>query len=98
MRQALILAALAPAVLASSQAHPPREIAPDLPRPPFLISENVVARGQLTSVVEPPKNRSTQHSARHVLQTRSEASLGQTPWIGMAVGLTCTALAAVMLG
>ncbi|KAF3384420.1 hypothetical protein F1880_002896 [Penicillium rolfsii] len=36
--------------------------------------------------------------ARHVLLARSEGSLGQTPWIGMAIGLTCTALAAVMLG
>lgn len=35
---------------------------------------------------------------RHILQARSEGSLGQTPWIGMAIGLTCTALAAVMLG
>ncbi|RMJ21751.1 hypothetical protein PHISP_07381 [Aspergillus sp. HF37] len=31
-------------------------------------------------------------------QVRSEGSLGQTPWIGMAIGLTCTTLAAVMLG
>jgi hypothetical protein len=37
-------------------------------------------------------------TARHVLQARSEGSLGQTPWIGMAIGLTFTALAAVMLG
>ncbi|ODM19556.1 hypothetical protein SI65_04541 [Aspergillus cristatus] len=32
------------------------------------------------------------------LQARSEGTLGQSPWIGMAIGLTCTALAAVMLG
>ncbi|KAL2856986.1 hypothetical protein BJX68DRAFT_263512 [Aspergillus pseudodeflectus] len=32
------------------------------------------------------------------LTKRSEGTLGQTPWIGMAIGLTCTALAAVMLG
>jgi hypothetical protein len=37
-------------------------------------------------------------AARHVVQARSEGSLGQTPWIGMAIGLTFTALAAVMLG
>jgi hypothetical protein len=36
--------------------------------------------------------------ARGPLKARSEGTLGQTPWIGMAVGLTCTALAAVMLG
>ncbi|KAJ5558978.1 hypothetical protein N7461_002950 [Penicillium sp. DV-2018c] len=35
---------------------------------------------------------------RHVLQARSEGSLGQTPWIGMAIGLTFTALTAAMLG
>ncbi|KAL1863556.1 hypothetical protein Plec18167_000650 [Paecilomyces lecythidis] len=28
----------------------------------------------------------------------SEGTLGQTPWIGMALGLTATALAAIMLG
>ncbi|KKK14927.1 hypothetical protein ARAM_004803 [Aspergillus rambellii] len=32
------------------------------------------------------------------LRARSEGTLGQTPWIGMAIGLTCTTLAAVMLG
>ena len=37
-------------------------------------------------------------AARYVLRARSEGSLGQTPWIGMAIGLTFTALAAVMLG
>ncbi|KAJ5811595.1 hypothetical protein N7474_007896 [Penicillium riverlandense] len=37
-------------------------------------------------------------ASRHLLQARSEGTLGQTPWIGMAIGLTFTALAAVMLG
>lgn len=32
------------------------------------------------------------------MQARSEGTLGQSPWIGMAIGLTCTAFAAVMLG
>ncbi|KAL4760598.1 uncharacterized protein BDW70DRAFT_150722 [Aspergillus foveolatus] len=32
------------------------------------------------------------------LTKRSEGTLGQTPWIGMAIGLTCTTMAAVMLG
>ncbi|PLN77061.1 hypothetical protein BDW42DRAFT_177612 [Aspergillus taichungensis] len=36
--------------------------------------------------------------ATNSLRARSEGTLGQTPWIGMAIGLTCTALAAVMLG
>jgi len=29
---------------------------------------------------------------------RSEGTLGQAPWYGMALGLMCTTLAAVMLG
>ncbi|CAL5873316.1 uncharacterized protein PFLUO_LOCUS7587 [Penicillium psychrofluorescens] len=37
-------------------------------------------------------------ASHHLLQARSEGTLGQTPWIGMAIGLTFTALAAVMLG
>jgi hypothetical protein len=32
------------------------------------------------------------------LNARSEGTLGQTPWIGMAVGLACTTFAAIMLG
>jgi len=32
------------------------------------------------------------------LKARSEGTFGQTPWIGMAVGLICTGVAAVMLG
>jgi hypothetical protein len=96
MRPALLLAALAPAVLASPQS---RDLSPDLAHSPVaLIPEHIVAREQLALLVEPEETRSTQHGARHVLEARSEGSLGQTPWIGMAIGLTCTALAAVMLG
>lgn len=32
------------------------------------------------------------------LKARSEGALGQAPWYGMAFGLACTTLAAVMLG
>lgn len=32
------------------------------------------------------------------LKARNEGSLGRAPWYGMAFGLTCTTLAAVMLG
>ncbi|KAJ5670362.1 uncharacterized protein N7477_005725 [Penicillium maclennaniae] len=100
MRPAYLLAALAPVVLAG-QAQP-RDYSPDLDlhlarAPVDLISEHIVARESFPGV-ESEDNRSTQHAARHVLQARSEGSLGQTPWIGMAIGLTCTALAAVMLG
>jgi hypothetical protein len=100
MRPAYFLAAFAPVALAA-QAQP-RDSFPDhnlhLAREPVaLIPEHIIARDQL-SVLEPKDNRSTQHSGQNVLQARSEGSLGQTPWIGMAIGLTCTALAAVMLG
>ncbi|KAI9930384.1 hypothetical protein ASPWEDRAFT_26915 [Aspergillus wentii DTO 134E9] len=40
----------------------------------------------------------TKSTTTKALRVRSEGTLGQTPWIGMAIGLTCTALAAVMLG
>ncbi|KAJ5123300.1 hypothetical protein N7448_009397 [Penicillium atrosanguineum] len=100
MRPAYLLAALAPVALAG-QAHP-RDFSPDLDlhlarNPVALIPEHIIAREPFP-VVESGHNRSTQHSARNVLQARSEGSLGQTPWIGMAIGLTCTAAAAVMLG
>lgn len=36
--------------------------------------------------------------ATHTVQLRNEGTLGQTPWIGMAIGLTFTALAAVTFG
>jgi hypothetical protein len=36
--------------------------------------------------------------AARSLKARSEGTFGQTPWIGMAVGLVCTGFAAVMLG
>lgn len=95
MRPALLLAALAPAILASPQ----HDLDLDLARShDALIPKHIVALEQVAPVVELEENRSTQHGARHVLQVRSEGSLGQTPWIGMAIGLTCTALAAVMLG
>ncbi|KAL4944163.1 hypothetical protein BDV06DRAFT_187981 [Aspergillus oleicola] len=42
--------------------------------------------------------RTRRSSAGAELTKRSEGTLGQTPWIGMAIGLTCTTMAAVMLG
>lgn len=36
--------------------------------------------------------------ATHTVQLRNEGTLGQTPWIGMAIGLTFTAFAAVTFG
>ncbi|KAJ5785454.1 uncharacterized protein N7503_010666 [Penicillium pulvis] len=91
MRPAILLVALAPAVLAGPSPRAPDSLdlairavqsIPDLAPREPILPETMV--GKL--------------SARQVLQARSEGSLGQTPWIGMAIGLTCTALAAVMLG
>ncbi|KAL4923473.1 uncharacterized protein BDV17DRAFT_237613 [Aspergillus undulatus] len=42
--------------------------------------------------------RTRRSSTGAELTKRSEGTLGQTPWIGMAIGLTCTTMAAVMLG
>ncbi|KAJ5947294.1 hypothetical protein N7466_000309 [Penicillium verhagenii] len=96
MRPAVLLVALAPAVLAGPSPRAPdsndlaiRSHAPSIPE--------LAPREQLLSIAEPDLMVG-KLGARHVLQARSEGSLGQTPWIGMAIGLTCTALAAVMLG
>ncbi|KAJ9295204.1 hypothetical protein DTO271G3_6374 [Paecilomyces variotii] len=53
-------------------------------------SSGSIGMGTLTGTIGATKTM----KARSV----SEGTLGQTPWIGMAVGLTCTALAAIMLG
>lgn len=99
MKPALLLAALAPAVLAESQPRA-RDMTPDLAHRSAAASipENLVGREQLVPLADPVDSVISKLGARHVLQARSEGSLGQTPWIGMAIGLTCTALAAVMLG
>lgn len=54
-----------------------------------------IGLGTLSSQAGPPS--STPVVARS-LKARSEGTFGQTPWIGMAVGLICTGVAAVMLG
>lgn len=102
MRPVYLLVALAPAVLAESQPQPqPRanDLAADLAHRSAVASiPDSAPREQLVPLVDPSDTSMTRRSARHVLQARSEGSLGQTPWIGCAIGLTCTALAAVMLG
>ncbi|KAJ5650320.1 uncharacterized protein N7484_004043 [Penicillium longicatenatum] len=90
MRPAVFLVALAPAVLAGPSPRAPDSTdlamrsTPSIPDLAPRIADSEPMMGKL--------------GARHILQARSEGSLGQTPWIGMAIGLTCTALAAVMLG
>lgn len=101
----VFLAALAPAaVLADSLpranveiAHNPNTLAQ---RSPFATIPEPNRHQQRKSIVDSDATIITidKREARHILQARSEGSLGQTPWIGMAIGLTCTALAAVMLG
>lgn len=58
-------------------------------------SSGTIGLGTLTA-----SSSSSSSSTTKAVKARSvsEGTLGQTPWIGMAVGLTCTALAAVMLG
>lgn len=99
MKPALFLAALAPAVLAEWQPRA-RDLTPNLAHrsPAASIPETHAAREQLLPITDPNEATMSKLGARHVLQARSEGTLGQAPWIGMAIGLTCTALAAVMLG
>ncbi|OOQ84930.1 hypothetical protein PEBR_28311 [Penicillium brasilianum] len=100
----VFLAALAPAaVLADSLpranveiAHNPNTLAQ---RSPFATIPEPNRHQPRKSIVDSDATIVTiEREARHILQARSEGSLGQTPWIGMAIGLTCTAMAAVMLG
>ena len=100
MRPSVLLVALAPAVLAASH---PRALDLDnssnlaVPAQAPSIPE-LSPREQLLALADSEVSPAGQLGTRNVLQARSEGSLGQTPWIGMAIGLTCTALAAVMLG
>ncbi|KAJ5098143.1 hypothetical protein N7532_005144 [Penicillium argentinense] len=98
MRPAYFLVALAPAALAEPQPRA-NNLASDLAHrsavasiPEYVVGEHLVP------IADSFDSTITRRAARHVLQARSEGSLGQTPWIGMAIGLTCTAFAAVMLG
>lgn len=102
----LLLAALAPAaVLADPLPRANSNIAPN--------ADSLAQRSPFATIPEPNRHHTRapeslsdsdvtvtldKRITRNILQARSEGSLGQTPWIGMAIGLTCTALAAVMLG
>lgn len=100
MRPAYLLVALAPAVLAEPQPHPrANNLASDLAHRSAVASiPDYAPREQLVPLADSSDATFARRGARHVLQARSDGSLGQTPWIGCAIGLTCTALAAVMLG
>lgn len=98
MRPTIFLAALAPAVLAESRPRT-HDLTPNLAhRSPAASIPDAVPREPPVPVPDLDKTASPHLDPRHILQARSEGTLGQTPWIGCAIGLTCTALAAVMLG
>lgn len=99
MKPIVLLVALAPAALAEPHLRT-RDLSPEvsIPAPAASIPEIALRGGDLSSipsVEEPLPNIQNTHN---LLRVRSEGSLGQAPWIGMAIGLTCTALTAVMLG
>lgn len=100
MKPTTFLTLLAPAaVLASSP--PATAASSDFAHSSPAVSIPGVAHPHFIPLVDhsaPPSGDMSIRAASHVLQARSDGSLGQTPWIGMAIGLTFTALAAVMLG
>ncbi|KAJ5952703.1 uncharacterized protein N7479_011116 [Penicillium vulpinum] len=103
MKPSTFLALLAPAaVLADSQQTAAgASLSSDFAHnSPAVSLPELPPREQFAPFTERDLSADEMHllAARYVLQARSEGSLGQTPWIGMAIGLTFTALAAVMLG
>lgn len=94
-----------PAVLDSSPSLP--NVTPPFPQQQYPQSQSSQGPGFVDVAAAQPTgadaNRTSSGSRRSTtktksLQARSEGTLGQSPWIGMAIGLTCTALAAVTLG
>ncbi|KAJ5812890.1 hypothetical protein N7447_009913 [Penicillium robsamsonii] len=101
MKPSTFLAFLAPAaVLADSQQPADASLSSDFAHNSPAVSLPELPREQFAPFTDRdlPSDEMRLLAARYVLQARSEGSLGQTPWIGMAIGLTFTALAAVMLG
>ncbi|KAJ5560952.1 hypothetical protein N7535_009149 [Penicillium sp. DV-2018c] len=103
MKPTTFLLFLAPAaVLAeSNQPAAPASLSSSTHNSPPLSTRDLAPGGQFaasTRDLDLPVDEVHTLAARHVLQARSEGSLGQTPWIGMAIGLTFTALTAAMLG
>ncbi|KAJ5497271.1 hypothetical protein N7463_009258 [Penicillium fimorum] len=101
MKPSTFLAFLAPAaVLADSQQPAGASLSSDFAHNSPAVSLPELSREQFAPFTDRdlPSDEMRLLAARYVLQARSEGSLGQTPWIGMAIGLTFTALTAVMLG
>jgi hypothetical protein len=82
--------------ITSSPDYPVVAVIPSKKRVPMPVFEGQLSEPAHASI----ELRSLEASSGSTksLRARSEGTLGQTPWIGMAIGLTCTALAAVMLG
>ncbi|GIJ98089.1 hypothetical protein Aspvir_000199 [Aspergillus viridinutans] len=82
--------------ITSSPDYPVVAVIPSKQRAPMPVFEGQLSEPAHGSI----ELRSLEASSGSTksLRARSEGTLGQTPWIGMAIGLTCTALAAVMLG
>ncbi|KAJ5200508.1 hypothetical protein N7491_008686 [Penicillium cf. griseofulvum] len=102
MKPSAFLAFLAPAAVLADSQQPAAgaSLSSDFAHNSPAVSLPEPLREQFTPFADRdlPSNEMRLLAARYVLEARSEGSLGQTPWIGMAIGLTCTALAAVMLG
>ncbi|CAI7603469.1 unnamed protein product [Penicillium discolor] len=103
MKPSTFLAFLAPAAVLADSQQPAggASLSSDLAHnSPAVSLPELAPREQFAPFADRdlPSDEMRLLAARYVLQARSEGSLGQTPWIGMAIGLTFTALAAVMLG
>lgn len=94
-----------PAALNPSPSLP--NVTPPFPQQQYPQAQSSQGHGFVDVAAAQPTdadaNRTSSGSGRSTtktksLQARSEGTLGQSPWVGMAIGLTCTALAAVTLG
>ncbi|KAL2829238.1 hypothetical protein BDW59DRAFT_142360 [Aspergillus cavernicola] len=90
-----------PAPLSDTQIRPEDESIPSEAQ--HILHLQVAGAQAKPDTISIPRLRRTALSLRTrrsstELTPRSEGTLGQAPWIGMAIGLTCTTLAAVMLG
>ncbi|KAJ5121593.1 uncharacterized protein N7515_009554 [Penicillium bovifimosum] len=100
MKPTTFLFFLAPAAVLAESNQPAAPASLSHNSPPVSIRD-LAPRDQFVASardLDLPEDEVRMLAARHVLQVRSEGSLGQTPWIGMAIGLTFTALTAAMLG
>lgn len=113
MKPSTVLLCLAPTAVLATQQPSAVQPSPSVPNvtPPAPLPElqqhqyqyqrspeSVQEAGVDLAAVQPTDAFDLGKTTTKSLQARSEGTLGQSPWIGMAIGLTCTALAAVTLG